>query len=189
MGNSKVLWGIIVILVGALIWSFFLRGDSSNIDPEGTLINTSSENTSSTQTNTSTSPIPTVTVPKVIPPVKVIVSGQFNYSEDINSPIYPAGRVCFSVDSATAGKIAKWSEAKKTPYFCFENKDEAFPLFNIEKGFSDGSKQCTVLAPATVEIKNYQLLTGDVGGYDSAILTKVISIGKKSFLGCIIGIL
>jgi hypothetical protein len=186
MGNSKILWVIIVVLAGALIWFFFMQGNSSYIATTNQTQNTSSENNSTSKTNTVSDTKTTTTsvapTPKVVSTAKVAVTGQFSYSEDPNSPAL--GKLCFSVNNATAGKITKFSGGTKTPYFCFGNQDEALALFNVQKGFSDGSTVCSVLGPASVEIKNYQLLTGDVGGYDSAILTKVIFMGPQSFAPC-----
>ncbi|OHA88826.1 MAG: hypothetical protein A2741_00505 [Candidatus Zambryskibacteria bacterium RIFCSPHIGHO2_01_FULL_43_27] len=102
---------------------------------------------------------------------KITVSGAYSYSEDSNSKL--AGKICFTPASDS-----------KLSLFCFSNKDEAYALFNIEKGFSDGSTKCTVEGSAVIEIKNYQKLTGEVGGYDSAIVTRVISTGGQKFLPC-----
>ena len=82
------------------------------------------------------------------------------------------------------GKICFKPVSSNLALFCFSNADEAFAIFGIQKGFSDGSDKCTVEGEASVEIKNYQKLTGEVGGDDSAIITKVISSSEQKFLLC-----
>ncbi len=106
-------------------------------------------------------------------PTKITVKGRYVYSEDIKSST--VGKVCFEPNEDSTGLGEN---------ICFDNKDEAFAIFGIQRGFSDGSLRCTVSAPATIEIMGYSKLTADVGGYDSATITKVVSVGEQSFENC-----
>lgn len=117
---------------------------------------------------------PVSSKPVVVPlPKKITVAGTYSYSEDPKSPV--AGKVCFEA-TQTTNEIGK--------QFCFDNSDEAFAIFGIEMGFSDGEAKCTISAPATVTIMNYSKRASDVGGYDIATLTNVSSSGSVSFSAC-----
>ncbi len=114
-----------------------------------------------------------VYIQTVVPERPKRISGKYYYSEDAKSQF--AGKICFEPSSEVVG-IGK--------RFCLTNADEAYALLEISKGFSNGNSECTVNAPATIEIKSYTKLTGDADGYDSAILTNVVKTGTESFLAC-----
>jgi len=114
-------------------------------------------------------PEPTKTpVPKIL-----TIEGTYTYSEDPKSS--QIGKVCFipNQTTSTIGKLV-----------CFDNQDEVFAVLGIQKSFSDSNKSCSLSVPATIEVKNYTRLTGDVDGYDSATLIKVNSQGKQTTLPC-----
>jgi hypothetical protein len=108
-------------------------------------------------------------------PVQLTISvkGKYLYSEDPRSQV--SGKVCFEQSVVASGTRA---------LFCFDNADEAAAIFGIQKGFSDGGDRCTVAASAQIEIKDYTKFTADLGGYDRATLTNVISVGNPSFVPC-----
>jgi len=177
--RPKSKWPVIILIIlilGALGYFFVWE--------KGSQVNTPSQTTPSTSENTNPRPsvIPPgiqgefgdeVSTPPPAPPKKITLSGKYSYSEDTKSSV--VGKVCFVPDQVVSG-VGK--------QFCFNNQDEVFAIFGLQRGFSDGSKQCTVSAKASIEIQGYTKFTSDVGGYDSATLTKVTSKGAQSFSAC-----
>jgi hypothetical protein len=167
---------IIVIVLAGLI-GFYLGNKKEVEAPLENTIEETEETELPVQNSTTTS-MPAqgefgdeveVVKPKIEQPVTVI--GRYSYSEDPESSV--AGKVCFT--PSTISSIKR---------FCFDNGDEAFAIFGIQQGFSNGTSECTVSAPATIEIKGYARVTSDLGGYDKATLTKVVSVGSESYAAC-----
>lgn len=180
--KSKWPWILVVliILIG-LGYFFWTKNKAPEVLPGS---NGTSANSETTNPRPSTIPegvqgefgdeaLTTTAPPAPLPPKIITLSGKYVYSEDIKSQT--VGKVCFIPDPSTVG-VGK--------QFCFDNGDEVFAIFGLQKGFSDGAKQCTISAKAKIEIKDYTKLTADVGGYDSATLTKVISLGTPAFSPC-----
>lgn len=169
---------ILILVVGYFLWSKYKTTPQVLPGSNGT-----SANSETTNPRPGTLPpgvqgefgdeVSNPPVQAPVPPKKITLSGKYIYSEDIKSQA--VGKVCFTPDVSAPSSVKQ---------FCFNNGDEVFAIFGLQRGFSDGSKQCTVSAKATIEIKDYTKLTADVGGYDSATLTKVISSGTQTFSAC-----
>lgn len=174
MRTSTIWVVVLVVLIASGGLFLYVKNDGKSETTFEYIGGDSQSKTDETnEPNSSTETTPKDDSPETKPKVeeKITVSGTYSYSEDSKSKL--SGKICFTPVSSSALKL-----------FCFSNKDEAYALFNIEKGFSDGSTKCTVEGSATIEIKSYQKLTGEVGGYDSAIITKVISSGTQKFSAC-----
>jgi len=112
---------------------------------------------------------------------QVVVSGDYSVDnqtggeEDLFS-----GILCFNVDEQSSSKIPRIDGDERSPWFCFNNQNEAKRELNI-----DNSKNvCTVSGHAQIVIQDYDEFMTASEGSDSTKLKQVISLGTPTVKLC-----